>query len=190
MYESEIEKLQEEIATFEKSLNDVLLAEYYKRRRFVDVLLEDFLKNSDEVDELQGNRNDNYGKLDKILNEFRLVSLVLFCIGIATHAYSYLLLIFYIFIASIFARVYFDTRSNDQMQLGNLVLCQMEIQRIKRELQKYGISEGEAISFKVYNRESRKNNENGDVNDKDNQPYWIQLRITQQICEGFKFLVY
>jgi hypothetical protein len=182
MYESEIEELQEEIATFESSLSDILLAEYYKRRRCVEALLEDFLKNSDDVDELQEDRFNNYSKLDKISNKFIFSSVALFIFSAALDAYSYLFILFYIFMVAFWGKRYFDIRSNDQMQLGNLVLCQIENQRISRDLQKYGISEVEIIRYKTYKDPSRKRVDKEAINDR--QMYWIDLRITKQIIEG------
>ena len=122
MYESEIEELQEEIATFESSLSVELLAEYCKRKRCVDALFEDFLKNSDDVDELQDDRVNNYAKLDKISNKFILSSFVLLIFSTVLDAYSYLSILIYIFIVAFWGRRYFDIRSNDQMHLNNLVL--------------------------------------------------------------------
>ena len=188
MYESDIQELQEKIASFEVSLYDVLLVEYCKRRRFTEVALEDLLKNSDDVEELQEDRVENYTKLDKFSIRFVIFSVASFIVGAAIHEYSFLILLVYIFIASISARKYFDVRSNDEMQLGNLVLCQFENQKIKRDLKSYGISEAELIRYKVYNDASRNRSENGKVKEEDRQLYWIELRIIQQICDGLKSL--
>ena len=40
------ENLRAEIMAYEESLSDVMLAEYLKRRRFVESALEDFIKNT------------------------------------------------------------------------------------------------------------------------------------------------
>lgn len=186
MYESEIEYLQKKITSFENSLNDVLLAEYYRIRRSTDASLEDFLKNSEDVDELQENRFENYTKLDKISKRFWLFSLAIFILSISLPVYSYATLIIYIFIVSIFSKMYFDICNKDAMQVGNLVLCQMEIQRIKRDLRTHGISDAELIRYKSYKDSGKASQSNEFSNTKNNQFYWIELRIVQQICDGLK----
>ena len=188
MYETDIKELQERITSFEVSLDDVLLVEYNKRRRCIEVSLEDFLKNSDDVDELQEDRVKNYAKLEKMPIRFTFFSLTLFVLAAAINDYSYLFLFIYIFVALILAKKYFDVCRNDEMQSGNLVLCQFEIQKIKRDLKSYGVSEAELIRYKVYKDASKKRSEHGNVKEEDRQLYWIELRITQQICDGLKSL--
>ena len=192
MSSTESDSLREKIIAFEESLNDVLLAEYSKRRRFVDSALEDYLKNHADVEELQKDRVKNYADLHNLSLKFLFSSLILLVIILAFDIGSAAIIVGYLLLIFILSKKYVDIKHNDAMQLGNLVLCQMEIQRIQRDLNMYGVSEADVIRFKVdrdlikYSHENAVNKNDDEVSTQRQRIYSLELRIAFQVCEGMR----
>ncbi len=148
MHETEIESIRQELEEGEAALDPALFAEYSKRRRCVDLALKDYIKNDDDVNELNNNRVENYAKLDKIRDRFLMSSLILFIAAFFSESLSPVLLVIYVFAFAYFARNYYDVRSNDGMQLTNLVMCQFEKQRLIRDISVSGVSDGDVERYR------------------------------------------
>jgi hypothetical protein len=184
------ENLRVKLIAFEESLSDVLLAEYFKRSRFVESALEDYIKNFSDVEKLHQDRLKSYVNLHNLSIKFLYASLVFIVIIIAFDIDSMAVGVGYLLLSLIISKKYIDTKYDDEMQSECLVLCQMEIQRIKRDLSMYGVNSSDLIRFKVdrdlieYREEVVKNKTEENILAQSQKMYSIKLRMAHRVYEG------
>lgn len=192
MSTAESDSLREKIITFEESLNDVLLAEYFKRRRFVDSALEDHISNSSEVEQLQQDINRNFVQLHNLSVYFLYASIIFIGLILGFDVKSTAITVGYILTSLVVIKKYIDFKHDDAIRLGNIVLCQMELQRIERDLNMYGVSNADVIRFKVdrdlmkYRNEVDRIKTDEEIAAQSQRLYSIELRIAFQVCEGMR----
>jgi hypothetical protein len=189
------ENLRAELIAYEDSLSDVMLAEYFKRRRFVESALEDYITNSAEVEQLQQDRNRNYVESHNLSVYFLYASIIFIGLILGFDFKSAAITVGYILISLVVIKKYIDIKHDDVVRLGNIVLCQMEIQRINRDLSMYGVSEADVICFKVerdlikYRNEADRIKTDEDMAAQSQRLYSIELRMAHQVCEGMRTMI-
>jgi hypothetical protein len=189
------ENLRAKLMAYEESLSDVMLAEYLKRRRFVESAFEDYITNSFELEGLQQDRNRNYVILHNLSVYFLYASIIFIGLIIGFDFKSTSITVGYIFISLVVIKKYIDTKHDDAIRLGNIVLCQIELQRIKRDLSMYGVNEADVIGFKVerdlikYRNEADRITTDEDTVAQSQRLYSIELRVAHQVCEAMRVLI-
>lgn len=142
MTDEELENLQQEIYQKEENLDDNLRSEYFKRKRFLGIALEQYIRNSIGSDECNGERAILLNKANSLRAKFICVAVLVAIVSWLTELEIELCLLLMTLVLGYFSQVYVDIKIQDTNILNNYGLIHFDKQVIERELASYGIDPG------------------------------------------------
>ena len=166
-YKSSVDILTRNLKERENNLNEVLLAEYIKRKTFVSEALHDYLENIANSKKVQRNISDYQVRLSKIKSNFLIASVAVIILSVTPIGNVVSLAIAYLFSIAYYSSEYANILNTCVTQSGSLNLSEFEAQRLRRELAMYGIDIGDLIRWEMMQNVLTENSIEGKVNEMD-----------------------
>jgi hypothetical protein len=147
MEEKTLDILQHDLYESEEKLSEESRVEYYRRKRFLEAALEQYVQNCLHGDECNEDRVKLLLKQKSLTYKFIFIALVVAVISWVFELEIELSLLLTTFLLGYFGKTYMDIKVDDLGHMNEYVLHEFDKKRIERDLAEFGI---DAESLKKY----------------------------------------
>ncbi len=151
MEEKTLDILQHELYELEEKLSEESRIEYYRRKRFLEAALEQYVQNCLHGDECNEDRAKLLLKRESLTYKFIFTALMVVTISWVFELEIELCLLLTTLLLGYFGKTYMDIKVDDLGHVNEYVLHEFDKKRIERDLAAIGIALG---TMKEYKNES------------------------------------